>query len=70
MDTEKPTVCSAVIKHPNELSYCDDDIKAIFKGTNYTVGLPSVAQLIKELRLLRICLADKVAVLDEMEAVK
>lgn len=54
MDTEKPAVYSAVINHPNELSYCDDDIKAIFEGTNYIVGLPSVAQLIKELRLLRI----------------
>lgn len=38
---------------PDTLSICDDEIKAIFQGKSYDVGLPIQAQLIKELRLLR-----------------
>jgi hypothetical protein len=38
---------------PDTLSICDDEIKAIFEGKSYDVGLPIQAQLAKEIRLLR-----------------
>jgi hypothetical protein len=38
---------------PDTLSICDDEIKAIFVGKSYDVGLPIQAQLVKEIRLLR-----------------
>lgn len=40
-------------KVPDELSLCDDDIKAAFKGVSYLVGTPTMAQLTKEIKLLR-----------------
>ena len=37
---------------PDELSYCDPEIQAIFSGTTYQVGAPTQAQLIREIRAL------------------
>lgn len=40
--------------HPDTLQFCDEDIQAIFEsGTSYFTFEPLLAQLIKELRLLR-----------------
>jgi hypothetical protein len=36
-----------------DLDYIDDDIKRIFKGKNYYIGTPTMAQLVKEMKLLR-----------------
>ena len=41
------------IEQPDELSFVDDDIRELFKGCSYIMGMPLMAQLIKELRLLR-----------------
>lgn len=40
--------------HPDELSLCDEDVRKVFERKTYIVGLPTQAQLVKELRLLRI----------------
>ena len=38
----------------DEESFCDDDIRKMFRGVSrYTMGMPLMAQLIKELRLIR-----------------
>jgi hypothetical protein len=40
----------------DELSLCDDEIRAVFEGSgngSYFVGTPTIAQLTKEIRLLR-----------------
>ena len=39
---------------PDELSLCDDDIREIFEGTQYLTGTPLMAQLAKEMKLLRL----------------
>ncbi len=41
------------IKNPDELSLVDEDIREVFEGCNYIVGMALMAQLIKEIRLLR-----------------
>ena len=38
---------------PNELLLCDDEIRAVFAGTQYLIGTPTMMQVVKELRLLR-----------------
>ncbi len=47
-----------------ELEFVDDDIREMFAGdgsagASYLIGTPIVAQLVKELRLLRATLEDK-----------
>jgi len=41
------------IRQPDELSFVDDDVRELFEGCSYIMGMPLMAQLIKELRLLR-----------------
>lgn len=41
------------VKQPDELSFVDEDIRELFEGCSYVMGMPLMAQLIKELRLLR-----------------
>jgi len=40
------------VKRPDELSFVDEDIWELFAGCSYIMGMPLMAQLIKELRLL------------------
>ena len=48
------------LEAPDELSLVDDDIREIFENRgNYFIGTPLVAQLIKEIRLLRMQLETK-----------
>ncbi len=51
-----------------ELEFVDDDIRAMFAdepgGTPYFIGTPLMAQLVKELRLLRAVLEKKTPTLD------
>jgi len=54
----KPVIVSATCQPaPDELSLCDPEIRALFEGTQYFIGTPTMAQLVKELRLLREALA-------------
>lgn len=46
-------VAGVTIKQPDELSFVDEDIQELFEGCSYIMGMPLMAQLIKELRLLR-----------------
>jgi len=41
------------IERPDEMSFVDEDIREMFDGCNYIMGMPLMAQLIKELQLLR-----------------
>jgi hypothetical protein len=44
---------------PNELDYCDDEVKAIFKGKSYQLGMPTQVQLVVSIRKLTAALAEK-----------
>ena len=46
--------------NPDELSFVDEDIKAIYQGKNYLIGTPLLAQLVKELKIINKLLAEYV----------
>ena len=54
-DNEMPDLCDPNINFGmlDELSLVDADLRELFEGKSYYVGTPLVAQLIREIRLLR-----------------
>jgi len=43
---------------PDELQFCDEDIRAAFRGRIHPIGVPTQVQLIREVRLLRETMAE------------
>lgn len=52
-ETDFGGIADVFLKQPDELSFVDEDIQELFKGCSYIMGMPLMAQLIKELRLWR-----------------
>lgn len=44
---------TSIQENADELPLCDADIQDVFRGKSYLLGVPIMAQLVKEIRLLR-----------------
>lgn len=65
--TDFGPLIDASIKQPDELSFVDEDIRELFEGCCYVMGMPLMVQLIKELRLWRQAGAETEVVMHESQ---